>query len=104
MNSQNTKRAAKVLPDLPNPAVPLRKNRRTARGRMLSTEPLRALAVELKKVTACRKMSAQAIRLKLLTGCRSDEILRLRGSEVTKSRLRLCEDVIDTLSTVFQKL
>lgn len=75
--------------DLPNPAAPIRKNRRAARGRMLNTEQLKALAVELARVKGRHKASAQAIRLILLTGCRSGEILRLRWSEVTKSRLRL---------------
>jgi len=77
--------------DLPNPAAPLRKNRRAARGRMLNAEQLRALAVELNKVKVRHRVSAQAIRLILLTGCRSGEILRLRWSEVTKSRLRLSQ-------------
>lgn len=56
---------------------------------MLKTEQLRAQWVELDKVKFRHRASAQAIRLIVLTGCRSGEILRLRWSEVTKSRLRL---------------
>ncbi len=75
--------------NFPNPAAPLRSNRRLARGRMLTSDQLRRLAAELDSATAKQQDAADAIWLMLLTGCRSGEILRLRWEEVQKDRLAL---------------
>ncbi|WP_156927567.1 tyrosine-type recombinase/integrase [Leisingera methylohalidivorans] len=86
----NWGREAGLLPaDLPNPAAPLRFNRRLARGRMLSSGQLRRLAVVLDSASSKQRDAADAIWLMLLTGCRSGEILRLRWDEVQKDRLAL---------------
>ncbi|WP_027235666.1 tyrosine-type recombinase/integrase [Leisingera caerulea] len=74
---------------LPNPAAPLRFNRRLARGRMLSSDQLRRLAAVLYSATARQRDAADAIWLMLLTGCRSGEILRLSWDEVQKDKLVL---------------
>lgn len=74
---------------LPNPAAPVRFNRRRARGRMLSGDQLQRLAAVLDSATARQRDAADAIWLMLLTGCRSGEILRLRWNEVRKDRLAL---------------
>lgn len=63
--------------DLPNPAGPIRKNKRAPRGRILNATDLRALTDTLKHPPARTQDAAEAIRLMLLTGCRSGEILRL---------------------------
>ncbi len=75
--------------DLPNPAAPLRFNRRLACGRMLSSSQLRRLAAVLDSATPRQRDAADAIWLMLLTGCRSGEILRLKWDEVRKDRLAL---------------
>lgn len=75
--------------DLPNPAAPLRFNRRLARGRMLSSDQLRRLAAVLNSATSRQRDAADAIWLMLLTGCRSGEILRLRWDEVRKDKFAL---------------
>ncbi|MBY6058797.1 site-specific integrase [Leisingera daeponensis] len=86
----NWAREAGHLPaDLPNPAAPLRFNRRLARGRMLSSGQLRRLAAVLNSATSRQRDAADAIWLMLLTGCRSGEILRLRWDEVRKDKLAL---------------
>ncbi|MBY6059514.1 site-specific integrase [Leisingera daeponensis] len=86
----NWAREAGHLPaDFPNPAAPLRFNRRMARGRMLSSDQLRRLAAVLDTATARQRDAADAIWLMLLTGCRSGEILRLRWDEVRKDKLAL---------------
>lgn len=86
----NWAREAGHLPaDFPNPAAPLRFNRRMARGRMLSSDQLRRLAAVLDSATARQRDAADAIWLMLLTGCRSGEILRLRWDEVRKDKLAL---------------
>ncbi|WP_264214284.1 site-specific integrase [Leisingera thetidis] len=86
----NWGREAGHLPaDLPNPAAPLRFNRRLARGRMLSSGQLRRLATVLNSATSRQRDAADAIWLMLLTGCRSGEILRLRWDEVGKDKLTL---------------
>ncbi|WOI35494.1 site-specific integrase (plasmid) [Tritonibacter scottomollicae] len=86
----NWAREAGDLPaDFPNPAAPLRFNRRVARGRMLSSDQLRRLAAVLDSATDRQRDAADAIWLMLLTGCRSGEILRLRWDEVQKDRLAL---------------
>lgn len=86
----NWGKAEAVIPfDLPNPAAPVRVNRRVARGRLLNTDQLRALAAVLDNPTTQQKEAADAIRLILLTGCRSGEILRLRWDEVKKDKLKL---------------
>lgn len=83
------KEAGHLPHDLPNPAGPIRKNRRAARGRMLSFDQIKALAAVLDRPTLKYWMAAQAIRLILLTGCRSGEILSLKWSDVKRSRLAL---------------
>ncbi|PRZ45611.1 site-specific integrase [Tritonibacter scottomollicae] len=86
----NWAREAGHLPeDFPNPAAPLRFNRRLARGRVLSSDQLRRLAAVLDSATARQRDAADAIWLMLLTGCRSGEILRLRWDEVRKDKLAL---------------
>lgn len=86
----NWGQAAGHLPaGLPNPAAPVRFNRRLARGRMLSGDQLQRLAAVLDSATARQRDAADAIWLMLLTGCRSGEILRLRWTEVRKDRLAL---------------
>lgn len=71
-----------VPPTLPNPAAPLRKNKRAPRGRMLNTEDLKRLGAVLSNPPTRTQDAAEAVRLILLTGCRSGEILRLRWDEV----------------------
>ena len=86
----NWGKSAGHLPhDLPNPAGPIRKNRRAARGRMLNFDQIKALAQVLDRPTYKYWMAAQAIRLILLTGCRRGEILSLKWSDVKRSRLAL---------------
>jgi integrase len=86
----NWGKAKGYLPhDLPNPASPIRRNRRKARGRMLSFEQIRGLAGVLEQAQAKHWRAAQAIRLILLTGCRRGEILSLRWSDVKRTRLAL---------------
>ena len=75
--------------DLPNPAAPLRRNRRKARGRMLSFEQIKALAKVLDSARGQQGRIAQAIKLILLTGCRRGEILSLRWEDVHPTRLTL---------------
>lgn len=83
------KEAGHVPFDLPNPAGPIRKNRRAPRGRMLNAKDLKALTDTLKYPPARTHDAADAIRLMLLTGCRSGEILRLRWDAVRRDRLDL---------------
>ncbi|MFE3838899.1 hypothetical protein [Pseudogemmobacter sonorensis] len=86
----NFAREAKLIPkEAPNPCAPIRKNRRKARGRLLSSAQITALGKALKSCPASHREAADAIRLILLTGCRSGEILRLRWSEVLPDRLKL---------------
>lgn len=86
----NWGKAAQLIPyDLPNPAAPLRTNRRAARGRLLTSDQLRRLAAVLDPATNRQKVAADAVRLILLTGCRSGEILRLHWDEVKPDRLNL---------------
>ncbi|MCR9086367.1 MAG: site-specific integrase [Rhodobacteraceae bacterium] len=86
----NWGREAALLPaDHPNPASPLRINTRRARGRMLTSTHLRALAEVLDAAPPKTRDAADAVWLILLTGCRSGEILRLRWRDVRKDRLQL---------------
>ena len=86
----NWGKAQGYLPhDLPNPASPLRRTRRTARGRMLSFEQIKALAKVLDSARGQQGRIAQAIKLILLTGCRRGEILSLRWEDVHPTRLTL---------------
>ncbi|PTE19777.1 hypothetical protein C5F48_21085 [Cereibacter changlensis JA139] len=78
-----------VPPDMPNPCAPIRRNRRQARGRLLSAAQIRSLGKALDTCPPQHRDAADAIRLILLTGCRSGEILRLRWSEVLPDRLAL---------------
>lgn len=72
-----------------NPARPVKRNRRAARGRVLSAEQLRSLAKTLHDAPARHDDAVDAIMIILLTGCRSGEILRLKWSEVRANRLAL---------------
>ena len=82
----NFARSARLIPkDTPNPCAPIRKNRRKARGRLLSSDQITALGKALRSCPPSHHDAADAIRLILLTGCRSGEILRLRWSEVLLS-------------------
>ncbi|WP_428830123.1 tyrosine-type recombinase/integrase [Cereibacter changlensis] len=74
---------------MPNPCAPIRRNRRHARGRLLSAAQIRSLGKALDTCPPQHRDAADAIRLILLTGCRSGEILRLRWSEVRPDRLAL---------------
>lgn len=83
-------REAGHLPEhAPNPCAPIRRNKRRARGRMLTSKQLRSLGKVLDKALFKRRDAADAIRLILLTGCRSGEILRLTWGEVKRDRLSL---------------
>jgi integrase len=83
-------REAGHLPEnAPNPCAPIRRNKRRARGRMLTSQQLRSLGKVLDKALFKRRGAADAIRLILLTGCRSGEILRLTWGEVKRDRLSL---------------
>ncbi|TRD13705.1 tyrosine-type recombinase/integrase, partial [Palleronia caenipelagi] len=75
--------------DLPNPAGPVRKMPRVARGQMLNAGDLRRLAAVLDTPPPRTRDAAEAIRIILFTGCRSGEILRLRWREVKSGRLTL---------------
>ena len=75
--------------DLNNPASPIKRNRRAARGRLLNSEQLRDLARVLNNPPSRNRNAADAILIILLTGCRSGEIIRLKWSEVKKTRLTL---------------
>jgi integrase len=75
--------------DLPNPASPLKKNRRQARGQMLNSGDLKRLFDVLASPPPRSKDAAKIVELVLLTGCRSGEILRLRWDEVKRTRLEL---------------
>ena len=78
-----------VARSLPNPADPIRKNRRAPRGRMLNSEDLGRLFAVLANTPARFRNAAAAIELILLTGCRSGEIMRLRWHDVEDDRLVL---------------
>jgi integrase len=83
------KAAGHIPHDLPNPAAPIRRNRRPPRGRMLNGADLARLAAVLAAAPARSRDAAEAIELILLTGCRSGEILRLSWAEVKADRLEL---------------
>ena len=86
----NWARSTELLPvDLPNPAEPVRPNRRPSRGTLLSFEELDKLAQALAFATDTQRPAANAVRLMVLTGCRSGEILRLRWAEIQGDQLRL---------------
>jgi len=72
-----------------NPARPIKRNRRAARGRVLSADQLRSLAVTLNDAPSRYSDAVDAIMIILLTGCRSGEILRLKWSEVEDTQLKL---------------
>ncbi|WP_411892546.1 tyrosine-type recombinase/integrase [Yoonia sp. SDW83-1] len=74
---------------LPNPASPIKKNRRQARGQMLNSEDLKRLFDVLAAPPPRSKDAAQIVEMVLLTGCRSGEILRLRWDEVKRNCLKL---------------
>lgn len=72
----------------PNPAAPIRKNRRSPRGRMLSS----AQVLELRRLLMAKQGESHAVdvtHLLLLTGCRFGEIAGLTWDEVLPDRLRL---------------
>lgn len=73
----------------PNPAAPIRKNRRQAPGRMLTRAQLIRLGEAMDSYRCRNHNSIHAIRLILLTGCRKKEILSLRWSDVTKTKIKL---------------
>lgn len=75
--------------NMANPASPIRKNRRKARGRMLSFVQIQDLAAMIRLSEGRSWLQAQAIRLTLLTGCRKGEILSLRWSNVKRSHIEL---------------
>ncbi len=72
-----------------NSARPIRRNRRAARGRVLSAQQLRSLAITLSDAPGRNSDAVDAIMIILLTGCRSGEILRLKWSEVEETQLTL---------------
>ena len=73
----------------PNPAAPLRKNRRPNRGQMLNREDLARLIRTLRAAPSRTKTSANAILLMIYTGCRPGEILRLTWKAVKPRHLNL---------------
>ncbi|RWR26381.1 DUF4102 domain-containing protein [Sinirhodobacter populi] len=86
----NFARSEKLIPKgAPDPCAPIRRNRRKARGRLLSTRQIKALGKALDTCPPAHREAAEAVRLILLTGCRSGEILRLRWDEVRSDRLAL---------------
>jgi integrase len=82
------KASGKLPKATPNPAAPIRKNRRPPRGRMLSS----AQVLALRRLLMARQGESQAvdvIHLLLLTGCRFGEIAGLTWAEVLSDRLTL---------------
>jgi len=78
------------LPEnLPNPGAAIRRNRRQARGRMLSPAQLASLGELLLAAPPPYRQGAAALMLIILTGCRLGEILSLRWSDVKPDRLAL---------------
>jgi len=73
----------------PDPSKPIRRNKRRARGVLLSTDQLSRLGQWLEAPPIRWLIVADAIHLILLTGCRSGEIQRLKWSEVKSDRLSL---------------
>lgn len=73
----------------PNPCAPIRRNKRKARGRLLTSKQLRTLGKAMETAPASRHDAVHAIRLILLTGCRSGEILRLTWKEIKRDRISL---------------
>jgi integrase len=86
----NFARRQNLVPrEMPDPCAPIRRNRRQARGRLLSAAQITALGKALDSSAPQHRDAADAIQLILLTGCRSGEILRLRWSEVLSDKLAL---------------
>jgi integrase len=82
------KASGKLPKATPNPAAPIRKNRRPPRGRMLSS----AQVLALRRLLMAKQGESQAvdvIHLLLLTGCRFGEIAGLTWEEVLPDRLSL---------------
>lgn len=82
------KTSGKLPKATPNPAAPIRKNRRPPRGRMLSS----AQVLALRRLLMAKQGESQAldvIHLLLLTGCRFGEIAGLTWAEVLPDRLSL---------------
>lgn len=75
--------------EIPNPASPIRRNRRAARGRMLNSTDLAKLFEVLADPPPRAGEAADLIALILLTGCRSGEVMRLKWSEIKPDRLEL---------------
>lgn len=67
----------------------IRRNRRNAPGRLLSSAPIRALGKTLKSCQPQYREAAEAVRLILLTGCRSGEVLRLHWGKVQQDKRTL---------------
>lgn len=85
------KREGHLPQELPNPATPIRRNRKVARGRMLSSEQLADLGRVLHNPPPRLRQSAKAVLLILLTGCRRGEILNLKWKEVKADRIALSQ-------------
>ena len=68
--------------DAPNPCAPIKRNRRQARGQMLSSSQLKSLGRVLDRRRSRTPDAVDAIRLLLLTGCRAGEIVGLTWAEV----------------------
>ena len=85
------KREGHLPQELPNPATPIRCNRKVARGRMLSSEQLADLGRVLHNPPTRLRQSAKAVLLILLTGCRRGEILNLKWQDVKKDRIALSQ-------------
>ena len=77
--------------ELPNPAAPIKRNRRLPRGRMLNSEQLKSLWDRLEHPPLQCGHAVDPLKLILLTGCRSGEILGLTWREVKPTRLELID-------------
>ena len=75
--------------DLLNPVTAIRRNRRQARGRMLSSAQLASLGTVLTAAPPPYRQGAAALMLIILTGCRLGEILSLRWRDVKPDHLAL---------------
>lgn len=85
------KNAGHLPQELPNPTTPIRRNRKVACGRMLSSEQLADFGCVLHNPPPRLKQGAKAILLILLTGCRRGEILNLKWQDVKRDRIALSQ-------------